>query len=127
MRGAVLAFRDITRRKTDELEIRKLNEELEERIAKRTEELEATNHELEAFSYSVSHDLRTPLRHIAGFARILVNDFGPVMAVEAREHLQRIEDAVQPHGAADRCFAEDGSTPPAILAARPQRTKSHRR
>jgi PAS domain S-box-containing protein len=98
MRGGVLAFRDITRRKTDELEIRKLNDELEERIAKRTEQLEATNDELEAFSYSVSHDLRTPLRHIAGFARILVNDFGPAMAVEAREHLQRIEDAVRRMG-----------------------------
>jgi PAS domain S-box-containing protein len=94
MRGAVVAFRDITRRKADELEIRQLNEDLEEKIAKRTEQLEATNHELEAFSYSVSHDLRTPLRHIAGYARILVNDFGPVMALEAREHLQCIEEAV---------------------------------
>ena len=98
VRGGVLAFRDITRRKADELEIRKLNGDLEERIAKRTEQLEATNHELEAFSYSVSHDLRTPLRHIAGFTRILVNDFGPVIAVEAREHLQHIEDAVKRMG-----------------------------
>jgi hypothetical protein len=96
--GGVLAFRDITRRKTDELVIRKLNEELEEKIAKRTEQLEASNRELEAFSYSVSHDLRTPLRHIGGFSRILVKEFGPTMPVEAQEHLQRIEDAVSRMG-----------------------------
>jgi len=98
VRGGVVAFRDITQRKADELEIRKLNDQLEERIAKRTEQLEASNDELEAFSYSVSHDLRTPLRHIGGFARILVDDFGPALAVEAREHLQRIDDAVRRMG-----------------------------
>jgi PAS domain S-box-containing protein len=96
--GTSRVARDITRRKAHELEILSLNGDLEDRIAKRTEQLAAANHELEAFSYSVSHDLRAPLRHIAGFSRILVNRFGPVMAVEAREYLQLIEDAVHRMG-----------------------------
>jgi PAS domain S-box-containing protein len=96
--GGMVAFRDITQRKADELEIRKLNEGLEERIATRTSELEAANRDLEAFSYSVSHNLRAPLRHIAGFARIMVKECGPELPVEARAYLQRIEDAVRRMG-----------------------------
>jgi PAS domain S-box-containing protein len=97
-RGGVVAFRDITQKRAAELEMRKLNEDLEERIAKRTQQLEATNHELEAFSYSVSHDLRSPLRHIGSYSRILVSDFGPAMPAEAREHLRHIESAVSRMG-----------------------------
>jgi signal transduction histidine kinase len=96
--GGVAAFRNITQRRLDEQKIRKLNEELEERVIQRTAQLEAINRELEAFTYSVSHDLRAPLRHIAGFSRILVEDFSANLASEAKDHLRRIETGVHRMG-----------------------------
>ena len=79
-------------------EIAGINAELEERIVARTAELEAANKELEAFAYSVSHDLRAPLRHISGFAAILAEDAGDALDEDGRDCLDTISDSVREMG-----------------------------
>ncbi len=89
---------DIHERVESRNEIKHLNAVLEQRVVERTRELEDVNSELEAFSYSVSHDLRTPLRSIDGFAQALVEDYSDVLDDSGRDFLNRVRKAAQRMG-----------------------------
>jgi len=88
--GIVVFSEDITRQRQTEGEVLHLNASLEQRVRERTAQLEAANGELKAFSYSVSHDLRAPLRGIDGWSLALLEDYGDRLDGKAREYLNRV-------------------------------------
>jgi PAS domain S-box-containing protein len=91
--GVIGTYMDITERKQAVEMIRRLNAELEQRVHDRTAQLEASNKELEAFAYSVSHDLRAPLRALDGFSAILLSEEADRLSDAGRQHLRRIGEA----------------------------------
>jgi len=91
--GGSFISRDITRQKEAEAELLRLKEDLEHRVRERTSELEAANKEMEAFSYSVAHDLRAPLRHIDAYAQVLKGDFAQALTPEMVKYLDRISNS----------------------------------
>ncbi len=90
--------RDITERVRAEAQVRELNATLEERVRARTSELESANQELDAYNYSVSHDLRAPLRSVEGFSQALLEDYADALDDSGRDYLQRIGAATKRMG-----------------------------
>ena len=96
--GVSKVARDISDLKAVEKKIRQLNAELEQRVVERTKQLQAANKELESFSYSVSHDLRSPLRHVMAFVEMLRQDAGPSLSEQSLGHLGMISKSAKQMG-----------------------------
>ena len=93
--GVVLVFRNATEKRRAQTALQTHSAELEKRVQERTTALRQTVSELEAFSYTVSHDLRSPLRAMQGFAQAVIEDYGPKLDDQGRDYLQRIKNAAE--------------------------------
>jgi PAS domain S-box-containing protein len=96
--GMVAAINDITEQKRIEDALHKAHEELEDRVLERTAQLEAAYKELEAFSYSISHDLRAPLRAMDGFSHILLEDYAPKLPSDGQRYLHLVQNSATQMG-----------------------------
>ncbi|MFN2425120.1 MAG: PAS domain S-box protein, partial [Candidatus Binatia bacterium] len=115
--GGVIA--DITDRRAAEMEIRELNQDLERRVAERTVQLQATVEELEAFSFSVSHDLRGPLRTIDGFSRVLLDEYADSLGADGRDVIDRIAGSTRQMANLIRDLLELAKIPRTSMKRRP--------
>src|SRR5262249_7564346 len=86
---------DITELEVTRRELRKSNQELEERVAARTEALRKSNEQMEAFCYSIAHDLRAPLRSMTGFSQLLEEEFAGQITAEGKDYLARIQHSAE--------------------------------
>lgn len=97
--GILISSLDVTAQKLSQEAVLQLNTNLEERVAERTHQLQQANHELEAFSYSVSHDLRAPLRAVDGYSHALVEEHSAALPEEAKRYVAKIRHGAQRMGA----------------------------
>ena len=122
--AAVVVVRDISERKKAHAEILRLNQTLEQRVQERTAHLEAANRELDSFCYSISHDLRAPLRAVDGFSRSALEKYGALLPAEGQHYLERARAGAQKMAQLIDSLLEFSRAGRSALHVRPVRTEA---